>query len=66
MPTYTYQCQKCAHMIDAHRKIAERDNPPPSCENCRHKDLKRIMATSNFSFTDGGHKGEYTKTGPRK
>jgi predicted nucleic acid-binding Zn ribbon protein len=53
-------------MVDAARKIVDRDVPPDFCENCGSKDMKRPIAAPNFSFKDGGHKGEYSKYGPRK
>lgn len=65
MPTYTYQCQKCAHMIDAHRKIVDRDNAPDSCDQCGNKELKRLLAAPAIQMKSG-HKHEYTKYGPRK
>lgn len=71
MPTYTYQCQKatCAHMQDKLNKIAERDTHPPEfCDKCGNTELKRPgspLPGASFSFKDGGHNGEYTKTGPR-
>jgi len=65
MPTYTFQCQKkkCAHMIDVFRSIAERDSPPPFCEQCGGQGLKRLLAAPAGTVKDG-HNSEYNKYGP--
>lgn len=71
MPTYTYQCQSetCGHLQDKMNKISERDEKPPEfCEKCGKTELKRPEVPQGgigFTFKDGGHNGEYTKTGPR-
>jgi hypothetical protein len=53
-------------MKDEWRKLADMDKPAGKCENCGHDEVKRIMVPTAFSFTDGGHKAEYSKYGPRK
>ena len=71
MPTYTYQCQResCGHMVDKMNKISERDTHPPEfCEKCGNEEMRRPdvpQSGAGFTFKDGGHKGEYTKYGPR-
>jgi len=66
MPTYTYQCQSCAAMLDVFRKIVDMDLAPDRCEACGKEQMSRIMTAPAGFFRDGGHNGEYNKTGPRK
>lgn len=66
MPTYTFQCQSCGEMKDVWRHMNDRDKAPERCERCGKPEMQRMFTAVGFSFTDGGHKGEYTKYGPRK
>ncbi len=71
MPIYSYQCQKptCANIQEGIQKYADRETSPIEfCDKCGSTEpmlwVGRIE-TGHFTFKDGGHKGEYTKTGPR-
>jgi putative FmdB family regulatory protein len=69
MPTYTYQCQKCGHMKDEFRKIAEREQPTKApCEQCGTPEMRQIL-TANYSISKlwaGAHATEYNKYRRRK
>lgn len=42
MPTYEYQCKKCAHAFEDIQKIADRDTPcGKPCPACKKKGVER-------------------------
>lgn len=42
MPTYEYECQKCAHRFERFQKIS--DKPVRSCPECKGR-VKRLLGT---------------------
>ena len=69
MPTYEYECQRCAHRFDAFQSI--KDEPLKRCPKCRGK-LKRLVGTgagiifkgSGFYETD--YRSENYKKGQKR
>lgn len=49
MPIYEYACQKCGHVTEALRRIAEADQPQ-SCERCGSSKTRRAHSV----FAAGG------------
>jgi putative FmdB family regulatory protein len=63
MPMYPFQCPECKRQAEELRKMTEM-NEPKQCLCGAY--MQRTVAKSAFTFTDGGHKAEYGKHGPRK
>ena len=52
MPIYEYQCQKCAHHLEALQKIS--DKPLRECPECGKHTLKRLMSAPLFRLAGSG------------
>lgn len=39
MPTYTYECKKCGHLMDVFHSMS--DGPRVKCESCGSRSMKR-------------------------
>jgi putative FmdB family regulatory protein len=52
MPIYEYQCQKCAHHLEALQKIS--DKPLRECPECGKHSLKRLMSAPLFRLSGSG------------
>jgi putative FmdB family regulatory protein len=52
MPIYEYQCQKCAHHLEALQKIS--DKPLRECPECGRHTLKRLMSAPMFRLAGSG------------
>jgi len=52
MPIYEYQCQKCAHHLEALQKIS--DKPLRECPECGKHSLKRLMSAPMFRLAGSG------------
>jgi len=52
MPIYEYQCDKCAHHLEALQKIS--DKPLRECPECGKHALKRLMSAPMFRLAGSG------------
>src|SRR5512137_1981439 len=52
MPIYEYQCQKCAHHLEALQKIS--DKPLRECPECGRHTLKRLVSAPLFRLAGSG------------
>jgi putative FmdB family regulatory protein len=52
MPTYEYQCEKCAHKFEAFQQISQ--EPLRSCPVCRGPLKRLISAGAGFIFKGPG------------
>jgi putative FmdB family regulatory protein len=52
MPIYEYQCDKCAHHLEALQKIS--DKPLRECPECGKHTLKRLMSAPMFRLAGSG------------
>ena len=52
MPTYEYQCKKCAHKFEAAQKITEK--PLRKCPKCKGSLKRLISAGVGFIFKGSG------------
>lgn len=52
MPTYEYQCKKCAHQLEAFQKITAQ--PLEICPACGGKLKRLIVAGAGFIFKGRG------------
>jgi putative FmdB family regulatory protein len=43
MPTYTYECKKCGHLMDVFHSMS--DGPRVTCESCGSRSVKRKLGT---------------------
>jgi putative FmdB family regulatory protein len=43
MPTYTYECKKCGHLMDVFHSMS--DGPRVKCESCGSRSMKRKVGT---------------------
>ncbi len=43
MPTYTYECKKCEHLMDVFHSMSE--SPRVKCESCGSRSMKRRLGT---------------------
>jgi putative FmdB family regulatory protein len=62
MPSYEYQCEKCAHQFDALQKMS--DEPLKVCPECKG-DLKRLISGgAGVIFKGSGfYQTDYKKNG---
>lgn len=51
MPTYEYQCQKCATVYEERRTFARADEPS-HCPACRSSRVRRLLSTF-IAFSPG-------------
>lgn len=53
MPIYEYKCG-CGHVTEDMRKLSEREDPGPPCEDCGGLDTERLVsATKRQTFRLG-------------
>ena len=64
MPIYEYQCQHCAHELEALQKISE--SPLQDCPECGEPALKRKISAAAFRLKGGGWYETDFKTGNKK
>lgn len=61
MPTYTYKCKNCGHIIEAFQGISEASLT--SCTECSKEALERVLLSApSFKLKGGGwYKTDYPK-----
>lgn len=61
MPTYSYQCKNCRHILEAFQKMS--DAALKECPNCSKEALERVLLSApSFALKGGGwYKTEYSK-----
>ncbi len=64
MPIYEYQCQSCAHQMEALQKIS--DDPLQECPDCGEAELKKKVSAAAFRLKGGGWYETDFKTGDKK
>ena len=52
MPIYEYQCQACAHTLDALQKMM--DAPLTECPACHASSLQRLVSAAGFQLKGSG------------
>ncbi len=52
MPTYEYECTKCAHLFEVFQQMTE--EPRKRCPECRGKVIRLISGGSGFLFKGNG------------
>ncbi|WP_347331894.1 FmdB family zinc ribbon protein [Marinimicrobium locisalis] len=52
MPIYEYQCQSCAHQMEALQKLS--DEPLVDCPACGQASLKKKISAAGFRLKGGG------------
>lgn len=52
MPTYEYQCSKCAHEFEIEQRITA--DRLKKCPECKKMKLIRLVGTGNFILKGGG------------
>jgi len=52
MPIYEYQCQSCAHELEALQKLS--DQPLVDCPSCGQASLKKKISAAGFRLKGGG------------
>ena len=64
MPIYEYQCQDCAHQLEALQKL--NDEPLKTCPACSKPSLKKQISAAGFRLKGGGWYETDSKTGNKK
>lgn len=64
MPIYEYQCDHCAHQIEALQKIS--DEPLKECPECKKLSLKKLISAVSFRLKGAGWYETDFKTGEKK
>jgi len=64
MPIYEYQCEQCAHRMEALQKIS--DDPLKECPECNQASLKKLVSAASFRLKGGGWYETDFKTGDKK
>lgn len=64
MPIYEYQCEQCAHRLEALQKIS--DDPLKECPECHQASLKKLVSAASFRLKGGGWYETDFKTGDKK
>ena len=57
MPTYTYECEKCAHIFEIDQKIT--DPPRKRCPECRGKVFRVIHPVGHILKGSGFYRTDY-------
>ena len=57
MPTYTYECEKCAHNFEIEQKIS--DPPRRRCPKCRGKVFRVIHPVGHILKGSGFYRTDY-------
>lgn len=52
MPIYEYQCEKCAHELEAIQRMS--DAPLTDCPECGSASLRRKISAAGFRLAGGG------------
>jgi putative FmdB family regulatory protein len=52
MPVYTYQCENCSTVLDAHQKFS--DGPLVTCPECGQDQLHRVYKPVGIVFKGSG------------
>jgi putative FmdB family regulatory protein len=52
MPTYEYQCKKCAHEMEAVQRITE--DELTRCPKCKKDSLTRLISATSFQLKGTG------------
>ena len=63
MPTYTYQCTKCDHLMHVFHSMTA--SPKVTCEACNSKKVRRLIGTgAGLIFKGSGfYETDYKKNG---
>ncbi|NKB31932.1 MAG: zinc ribbon domain-containing protein [Pseudomonadales bacterium] len=64
MPIYEYQCEQCAHRLEALQKIS--DDPLQDCPECNQASLKKLLSAASFRLKGAGWYETDFKTGDKK
>ena len=64
MPIYEYQCQSCAHRLEALQKVS--DAALTECPECHKDALKKLVSAASFRLKGGGWYETDFKTGNKK
>lgn len=64
MPIYEYQCQACAHTLEAMQKLS--DAPLKDCPACGKPELKKLLSAPGFRLKGGGWYETDFKSGNKK
>lgn len=65
MPTYSYECKKCAHVLDVFHSMSE--NPRQKCPECGGAMRRLIGAGAGVIFKGSGfYETDYKKNGSSK
>lgn len=64
MPIYEYECDNCAHTLDALQKLS--DNPLTDCPECGQSALKKKISAPRFRLSGSGWYETDFKSGNKK
>jgi putative FmdB family regulatory protein len=64
MPIYEYQCEACAHQLEALQKIS--DAPLLQCPHCQAPRLRKMVSAAGFRLKGGGWYETDFKSGGKK
>ncbi len=64
MPIYEYQCEACAHQLEALQKIS--DAPLLECPSCKAPRLRKKISAAGFRLKGGGWYETDFKSGDKK
>lgn len=64
MPIYEYQCEACAHTLEALQKMS--DTPLVDCPACGKPNLKKHISAAGFRLKGGGWYETDFKSGAKK
>ncbi len=61
MPTYSYQCNNCSHILESFQKMS--DAPLKECPNCGKDTLEKVLLSApSFALKGSGwYKTDYSK-----
>lgn len=52
MPIYEYECEECAHQLEALQKFS--DEPLKKCPECGKDSLKKVVSQTSFQLKGSG------------
>lgn len=62
MPTYSYQCKKCAHVVDVFHGMSE--NPSVKCTECGGATVRLLGTGAGLIFKGSGfYETDYKRNG---
>lgn len=64
MPIYEYQCEACAHHLEALQKLS--DAPLLTCPKCGEPRLRKLISAAGFRLKGGGWYETDFKSGKKK